>query len=94
MCLLYDDVGCWKVFYVFFDEMWGVGIEVCSFLKVCFFLFISKVNYCNYCKIVVIDGCVVYMGGMNIVLCYMKGFLWGIWWDIYIKIEGKVVYGL
>lgn len=93
MCVIYDDVGCWYVFYCFFEEMRDVGIEVCSFLKVCFFLFMSKVNYCNYWKIVVIDGCIGFIGGMNFVECYMCGFLWGIWRDMYILFEGKVVYG-
>ena len=92
--LLYDDVGCWKVPHAFFDEMRGAGIEARSFLKVRFPLFTSKVNYRNHRKIVVIDGRVAYMGGMNIALRYMKGFQWGIWRDTHIKIEGKAVYGL
>ena len=74
--------------------MRGAGIEARSFLKVRFPLFTSKVNYRNHRKIVVIDGRVAYMGGMNIALRYMKGFPWGIWRDTHIKIEGKAVYGL
>lgn len=74
--------------------MRGAGIEARSFLKVRFPLFTSKVNYRNHRKIVVIDGRVAYMGGMNIALRYMKGFSWGIWRDTHIKIEGKAVYGL
>lgn len=77
-----------------FDEMRGAGIEARSFLKVRFPLFTSKVNYRNHRKIVVIDGRVAYMGGMNIALRYMKGFPWGIWRDTHIKIKGKAVYGL
>ena len=92
--LLYDDVGCWKVPHAFFDEMRGAGIEARSFLKVCFPLFTSKVNYRNHRKILVIDGRVAYTGGMNIALRYMKGFPWGIWRDTHIKIKGKAVYGL
>ena len=34
--LLYDDVGCWKVNPLFYDEMMCEGIEVQSFLKVRF----------------------------------------------------------
>ena len=92
--LLYDDVGCWNVKNSFFDEMQDAGIEVHAFLKVAFPVFTSKVNYRNHRKIVVIDGQVGYMGGMNIALRYMKGFQWGIWRDTHIKIEGKAVYGL
>ena len=92
--LLYDDVGCWKVPHLFYDEMRGAGIEARSFLKVRFPVFTSKVNYRNHRKIVVIDGKVAFTGGMNIALRYMKGFQWGIWRDTHIKIEGKAVYGL
>lgn len=92
--LLYDDVGCWKVPHLFYDEMRGAGIEARGFLKVRFPVFMSKVNYRNHRKIVVIDGKVAFTGGMNIALRYMKGFQWGIWRDTHIKIEGKAVYGL
>ena len=32
--VLYDDVGCWKVPFLFFDEMREAGVEVRGFLKV------------------------------------------------------------
>lgn len=54
--LLYDDVGCWKVNRLFYDEMLCEGIEVQSFLKVRFPRFTSKVNYRNHRKIAIIDG--------------------------------------
>lgn len=92
--LLYDDVGCWHVPHAFYEEMRGAGIEARAFLKVRFPLFTSKVNYRNHRKIVVIDGRVAFIGGMNIALRYMKGYSWGIWRDTHLKIEGKAVYGL
>lgn len=42
------------------------GIEVYAFLRVAFPVFTSKVNYRNHRKIIVIDGKVGFMGGMNI----------------------------
>ena len=42
------------------------AFEVRSFLKVRFPLFTSKVNYRNHRKIVVIDGRVGFVGGMNL----------------------------
>ncbi|WP_300725806.1 cardiolipin synthase [uncultured Bacteroides sp.] len=92
--LLYDDVGCWKVDPMFYDQMLCEGIDVRSFLKVRFPRFTSKVNYRNHRKIVVIDGKVGYIGGMNIALRYFKGFSWGIWRDTHVRMEGKAVYGL
>lgn len=92
--VLYDDVGCWKVDKEFYEYMLCEGIEVQSFLKVRFPVFTSKVNYRNHRKIVVIDGKVGYIGGMNIASRYVYGFDWGIWRDTHAKISGKAVYGL
>ncbi len=92
--LLYDDVGCWKVNPLFYDEMMCEGIEVQSFLKVRFPRFTSKVNYRNHRKIVVIDGKVGFIGGMNIAVRYLRGLPWGIWRDTQVRIRGKAVYGL
>ena len=82
--LLYDDVGCWNVKNSFFDEMQDAGMEVHAFLKVAFPVFTSKVNYRNHRKIVVIDGQVGYMGGMNIADRR----------DTHFRIIGKGVHGL
>ena len=92
--LLYDDVGCWKVNRMFYDEMLCEGIEAQGFLKVRFPRFTSKVNYRNHRKMAVIDGKVGFIGGMNIAERYLKGVPWGIWRDTHIRIKGKAVYGL
>lgn len=92
--VIYDDVGCWHVPHTFFEEMSGAGIEVRSFLKVRFPVFTSKVNYRNHRKIVVIDGVVGFVGGMNLAERYMRGFTWGIWRDTHIMLQGKAVHGL
>lgn len=70
------------------------GVEVRSFLKVRFPLFTSKVNYRNHRKIVIIDGRIGFVGGMNLAERYMRGFSWGIWRDTHLLLEGKAVHGL
>lgn len=92
--LLYDDVGCWDVNPMFYDEMLCEGIEVRSFLKVRFPQFTSKVNYRNHRKLAIIDGNVGFIGGMNIALRYLKGVPWGVWRDTHICLKGKAVYGI
>lgn len=92
--LLYDDVGCWDVNPMFYDEMLCEGIEVRSFLKVRFPQFTSKVNYRNHRKLAIIDGKVGFIGGMNIALRYLKGVPWGVWRDTHICLNGKAVYGI
>lgn len=51
-------------------------------------------NYRNHRKIVVIDGRVGFVGGMNLAERYMRGFSWGIWRDTHLLLEGKAVHGL
>jgi len=92
--LLYDDVGCWHVPNRFFDQMRTTGIEVRGFLKVRFPLFTSRVNYRNHRKLVIIDGEVGFIGGMNIAERYLKPGKYGIWRDTHLMIKGRAVYGL
>ncbi len=92
--VIYDDVGCWSVPHSFFDEMLKSGIEVRSFLKVRYPRFTSRVNYRNHRKIVVIDGEIGFIGGMNIAKRYLKGVAWGVWRDTHLQIHGKAVHGL
>ena len=92
--LIYDDVGSWKAKRDFFKDMQARGVEVQPFLKVAFKILTSRVNYRNHRKIVVIDGKVGFVGGMNIADRYIQGVKFGIWRDSHIKIEGKAVAGL
>lgn len=92
--VLYDDVGCWHVKHAFFQEMRDAGIEVYAFLRVAFPVFTSKVNYRNHRKIVVIDGEIGFMGGMNIADRYTKGNSLGVWRDTHFQFFGKGVHGL
>jgi cardiolipin synthase len=92
--VIYDDVGCWHVPNRFFEEMLNVGMEVRRFLKVRFPVFTSRVNYRNHRKIVVIDGHIGFVGGMNLAKRYMQGVAWGVWRDTHILLEGKAVHGL
>jgi len=92
--IIYDDVGCWHVPHHFFEKMLESGIEVRSFLKVRFPVFTSRVNYRNHRKVVVIDGRIGFIGGMNLAVRYLKGTSLGAWRDTHILIEGKAVHGL
>lgn len=70
------------------------GVMVYPFLKVVFPIFSSKVNYRNHRKVVVIDGNIGYMGGMNVADRYVEGLKWGVWRDSHFRITGKGVQGL
>jgi cardiolipin synthase len=92
--VIYDDVGCWRVPHRFFERMREGGIETLPYLPVHFPTFTSKVNYRNHRKIVVIDGRVGYIGGMNIALRYVQGTGEQPWRDTMLRLEGPIVYSL
>jgi len=92
--VLYDNVGNWSVTKRFYREMAEKGIEVHSILRVAFPILTSKVNYRNHRKVVIIDGHIGYMGGMNIADRYVVGDKIGPWRDTHFKIVGPGVYGL
>ena len=92
--VIYDDVGCWNVKKRFFQEMREAGIETYAFLRVAFPILTNKVNYRNHRKIVVVDGKIGFMGGMNIADRYVKGVKWGVWRDTHFQFTGKGVQSL
>ncbi len=88
--VLYDDVANWKVKNRFYEEMEKQGVEVTPYLKVHFPLFTSKVNYRNHRKIVVVDGKIGYIGGMNIADRYIEEG----WRDTHLRVTGRGVLGM
>lgn len=91
---MYDDVGCWSVKQRFYDEMAAAGVIVSGFMPVRFARFARRVNYRNHRKIVVIDGVVGYVGGMNIAMRYLYGYERKGWRDMHLRLRGNSVYGL
>jgi len=92
--VVYDDVGCWKVKNSFYERMRNAGIDVHPFMPVKFPAFTSKANYRNHRKIIVIDGKVGFIGGMNFATRYVKGTGTQPWRDTMMRITGGAVYGL
>ncbi len=90
--LIVDDVGSWELKKPFFREMHNAGIHAYSFLQVRFPNLTSKVNYRNHRKIIVIDGQIGFLGGINIADRYVKGSSdYGIWRDTHLMIDGDAV---
>lgn len=63
---LYDAVGCWALPRLYFDQMKEAGVHVQAFAPVRFPLIGSRINYRNHRKIVIVDGKIGFMGGLNI----------------------------
>lgn len=92
--VVYDDVGCWRVSQRFFSRMSREGIYVQPFMPVRFPTLTRRVNYRNHRKVIVIDGQVGYIGGMNIADRYVHGIGDQEWRDTMLRIVGGAVYGL
>jgi cardiolipin synthase len=92
---IYDDVGSWSLGRKFLRSMHEAGIEIGCFMPVRIPLFAHKVNYRNHRKIVVIDGKVGYVGGINVADKYIEGDPeLGPWRDTHLKIHGHAVQSL
>ena len=92
--LIYDDVGCWGVSKQFFSSMNKAGVKTVNFLPVRFHRFAHRINYRNHRKLVVIDGTIGYIGGMNIAKRYVRPVKGKIWYDTEIKVQGSGTYGI
>jgi len=93
--VIFDDVGSWSLPKSYTRQLKDNGIEIFSFMEVKFPWFTSKVNYRNHRKIVIIDGKIGYVGGVNVADRYIEGNLkLGIWRDTHLKVEGDAVRSL
>ncbi|MBD5374689.1 MAG: cardiolipin synthase [Bacteroides sp.] len=89
--VIYDHIGSLHVKNKFFRRMTEAGIEVYPFFRVAFPLFATRINWRNHRKLVVIDGKVGYIGGMNIADRYIDGGHFGHWRDAHLRITGPAV---
>ena len=93
--LIFDDVGCWKLGKKFLKSLESAGVELYPFMPVRIPFLANRINYRNHRKIIVIDGRIGFMGGINIADRYIVGneeipF----WRDTHMKIEGEAVNSL
>lgn len=93
--IIYDDLGSWSLSKEFIRELQQAGIQIYPFLPVRFHHLANKANYRNHRKIVVIDGEIGFVGGLNIADRYVDGVPGiGIWRDTHLKVIGEVVTSL
>lgn len=93
--VIFDDVGSWSLPKRYIRELRDAGVEIFPFMEVRFPLLTSKVNYRNHRKIVVVDGKIGFLGGMNIADRYIEGSRrLGQWYDTMLRIEGDAVNSL
>lgn len=89
--VLYDHVGSFSWRDRLFKRMKKGGVELYPFLKINFPWVAHRINWRNHRKVVVIDGNVGYIGGMNIADRYIDGTKQGVWRDTHLRIAGPAV---
>lgn len=93
--IIYDSVGSWKLSKQYINELKDVGVKILPFVPVIFPVLSRELNYRNHRKIIVIDGKVGFLGGLNIGNEYLNGsYELGFWRDTHLKIEGEAIYSL
>jgi cardiolipin synthase len=93
--LIYDSVGSWRLGADYVNALKQAGVETRAFFPVIFPYFRRELNYRNHRKILIVDGKIGFLGGLNIGDEYLgKSKIFGYWRDTHLKIEGEAVYGL
>ncbi len=89
---LYDAVGAWQLSNQYIKELKEAGIEVVPFGPVKIPFLNNKFNFRNHRKIIVIDGNIGFVGGLNIGDEYLgKNPAFGFWRDTHLFVKGEAV---
>lgn len=93
--VLLDGMGCLPIAGGFVRSMRQAGIQVEWFFPIRFPFLTSKLNMRYHRKIVVVDGQVGFIGGLNIGDEYLsRDAKLGFWRDTHLKLEGEAVHTL
>lgn len=89
---MYDAVGSWQLSKVFINELKNAGIQTVSFGPVKLPFLNNKFNFRNHRKIIVIDGNIGFVGGLNIGDEYLgRDKDIGFWRDTHLMLRGEAV---
>lgn len=89
--VIYDAVGSGGLTRRMLREMRRAGIRAEAFRPLAFPWFTPRVSRRNHRKIVVTDGRVAFLGGINIAKYYLDGDGMGKWRDEHLRLEGDIV---
>lgn len=90
---IYDDFGAKSIRKNYADELRKAGVEIYPFYKTRFVFLANRINYRNHRKVIVIDGKIGFVGGINISDRYNNNYKKNktYWRDTHLKIEGSAV---
>jgi len=90
---IYDDFGSRGIRKKFAQELRDGGVETFPFYKIWFIALSNRTNYRDHRKIIVIDGCTGFVGGINVSDRYINPTK-PYWRDTHVMIKGPGVYYL
>ncbi|GAB6991253.1 cardiolipin synthase [Paenibacillus pini] len=89
---MYDAWGSMQLPKSFLQSMIDAGIQVTAYGSSKTLFFSSRVNYRNHRKIVVIDGTIGFIGGLNVGDEYLsRSAAYGFWRDTHMVVKGEAV---
>lgn len=93
---IYDDFGSRSIRHTLVPELIAGGVEAYPFYKILFIALSNRTNYRDHRKIIVIDGCTGFVGGINVSDRYINngGKKKLYWRDTHVRINGPGVYYL
>jgi cardiolipin synthase len=94
---IYDDFGSRSIRGRFVSELIAGGVQAFPFYKIFFVALSNRTNYRNHRKIIVIDGCTGFVGGINVSDKYINDPKNGnsvYWRDTSVRIDGPGVFYL
>ena len=91
---IYDDYGSSEIRKTLSKRLRDAGIEAVPFYKIKLIAFANSLNYRNHRKIIVIDGKIGFVGGINVSDNYVNSTQTTdavFWRDTHLKLEGPAV---
>jgi len=93
--VVYDDFGSHAIKKKIESRLRDAGVEIFPSYKIQFYFFANRINYRNHRKIVVVDGCTAFVGGINVSDRYINKNENDLFWrDTHVRIDGPAVYYL
>ncbi|OIK12687.1 cardiolipin synthase [Bacillus sp. MUM 13] len=92
---IFDAAGSMKLSVKEIENMKEAGIKVHPFLPLKYGFFNQKFNFRNHRKIIIIDGKIGFVGGLNVGIEYLgEDENVGFWRDTHMVVKGEAVYTL
>lgn len=89
---IFDDFGSHDLWDNIVDELREQGVLIFPFYRIMFPIFANRINYRDHRKVVIIDGKIGFVGGINVSDRYINDDPHKMYWrDTHIKIEGSAV---